>query len=80
MDHEYKNKITGKIEKTKKTDKMWKEDTVANLYVAEISTRLVRLQTITHNIFVHKPRSLDLLDRRKANRILSIHITWGRPY
>ena len=31
VDHEYKNKTTGTIEKTKKTDKVRKEDTVANL-------------------------------------------------
>ena len=31
MDHEYKNKTTGKIEKTKKTDNVRMEDTVSNL-------------------------------------------------
>ena len=31
VDHEYKNKTTGKIEKTKKTDRVRMEDTVANL-------------------------------------------------
>ena len=31
MDHKYKNKTTGTIEKTKKTDKVRMEDTVSNL-------------------------------------------------
>ena len=31
VDHEYKNKTTGKIEKTNKTDKVRMQDTVSNL-------------------------------------------------
>ena len=79
VDHEYKNKSTGKIEKTKKTEKVRMEDTVSNLcdrFEEQLTRKLCR------HVFNIRHQYRQLRDKRLglATNEMMLHIDFSENY
>ena len=79
MDHEYKNKTTGKIEKTKRTDKVRMQDTVSNLcdhFEEQLTRKLCR------HVFKTRNQYRQLRDKRLGldTNEMMLHIDFSENY
>ena len=79
VDHEYKNKTTGKIEKTKKTEKVRMEDTVSNL-CDRFEEQLTR--KLSRHVFNIRNQYRQLRDKRLGldTNEMMLHIDFSENY